>query len=201
MAQEKKLRILAAGDLHGDSELAKKLAEKAEKENVDLVVLLGDIHGQTESKGLIYPFKKIGKKVVFVPGNWDTTLEANTLTEIYGITNLDAKYAIYDDVGILGVGNPNFQMNIDESKSIKKLRENFGKVKTRKRILISHLHAKNTRAEFSGIKGSKALRQAIDEFQPDLFLSAHIHEAEGLEEKIGKTTLINVGRKGKIIEI
>jgi len=30
-----KMKILASGDIHGDTNLAKALAEKAEKENVD----------------------------------------------------------------------------------------------------------------------------------------------------------------------
>ena len=37
------MKILAAGDIHGDSALAEKLAKKAEDENVDLVVLCGDL--------------------------------------------------------------------------------------------------------------------------------------------------------------
>lgn len=40
-----------------------------------------------------------------------------------------------------------------------------------------------------------------EKLQPDLFISGHIHELEGIEEKIGKTRVINVGRRGKIIEI
>jgi Icc-related predicted phosphoesterase len=36
---EKKLRILAASDIHGDSRQFAKLAQRAEKEKVDLVVL------------------------------------------------------------------------------------------------------------------------------------------------------------------
>ena len=71
----------------------------------------------------------------------------------------------------------------------------------KKKIMISHIHAKGTKSEFSGFEGSSALRRAIEEFQPDIFLSGHIHEAEGLEEKIGKTKVISVGKKGKIIEI
>ena len=68
-------------------------------------------------------------------------------------------------------------------------------------MIISHLHAQGTKAEFSGFPGSKALRKAIEYFQPDVFLQAHIHEAEGIEEKIGKTKVFNVGRRGRIIEI
>ena len=46
-----------------------------------------------------------------------------------------------------------------------------------------------------------AIRKAIEEFQPDVFIAGHIHEAEGLSEKIGKTRVYNVGRKGRIIEL
>jgi len=67
--------------------------------------------------------------------------------------------------------------------------------------MVSHLHAADTKAEFSGIKGSRGIRKAIEQFQPDLFLSGHIHEAEGLSEKIGKTKVISIGKKGRIIEI
>lgn len=203
--KSKKLKILAAGDLHGDSSVARKLAKKAEREKVDLVVLLGDIHGvENESKGLIGPFKKVGKKVIFVPGNWDTSFEANMIKDVYDIRDVSGAYVTYDDVGILGVGNPNFALELEDEKIFKKLKKNFekvGKKKPRKRILISHMHAAGSKAEFSGWEGSKGLRKAIDKFKPDLFLSAHIHEAEGIEEKIGKTKVINVGRKGKVLEV
>jgi Icc-related predicted phosphoesterase len=70
-----------------------------------------------------------------------------------------------------------------------------------KKIMVSHIHAAGTKSELSGVAGSDALRAAIEKFQPDIFLSGHIHEAEGIEEKIGKTKVINVGKRGKIIEI
>ena len=50
---EKKFRVLAASDLHGEAKIAKRLAEKAEKEKVDLVVLCGDITGFVETKNII----------------------------------------------------------------------------------------------------------------------------------------------------
>jgi Icc-related predicted phosphoesterase len=200
--KSEKLKILAAGDFHGNSEIAKRLAEKAKRKKVDLVVLLGDIHGESAvSKNLIAPFKKNKQKVVFIPGNWDTSFETNMLTKVYEAKNVDNHYVTYKDVGIIGVGNPDFQLSVDEDKTFSKLKREFKRAKSKKKILISHMHAADTKAEFSGFKGSSALRRAIDEFKPDLFLAAHIHEAEGIEEKIGSTRVVNVGRKGKIIKI
>jgi len=69
---ESKLKILAAGDLHGDTKLAEKLAKQAQKEKVDLVILTGDIVGLIETKNLIKPFTDRKEKVFFVPGNWDS---------------------------------------------------------------------------------------------------------------------------------
>ena len=89
MKQEKKLRILAAGDIHGDTKLARELAEKAKKEKVDLVILTGDIVGMIETENIIKPFTDRNEKVVFVPGNWDSPDTAAVLSKLYGIKNLD----------------------------------------------------------------------------------------------------------------
>jgi len=84
---------------------------------------------------------------------------------------------------------------LEELETIEKIKD------LEKKIMVSHMHAAGTKSEFSGFKGSEALRHAIKEFKPDLFISGHIHEAEGIEEKIGKTKVISVGRRGRIIEI
>ena len=63
------------------------------------------------------------------------------------------------------------------------------------------MHAAGTKAEFSGIPGDAILRKAVREFKPDMLISAHIHEAEGLEDMIEKTKVVQVGKLGKIIEI
>ncbi|MDD5191878.1 MAG: metallophosphoesterase [Candidatus Nanoarchaeia archaeon] len=200
--KQKKFKILAAGDFHGDSSASKRLAEKAEKENVDLVVLTGDITGLIETENLIKPFLQKNKRVVFVPGNWDTTEATETISRLYGIKNIGKHYVKYDNVGIFGVGNEDWQLKLNEGNAFKKLEKDFEKIKDlEKKIMVSHMHAARTKAEFSGFPGSKAIRKAIEKFQPDLFISGHIHEAEGLNEKIGKTRVISVGKKGKIIEI
>lgn len=202
MKDKKKFRILAASDFHGDTNASKKLAEKAYKEDVDLVVLAGDITGIVETDNLLKPFIEKGKKVVFVPGNWDSTESIDILSSIYGIKNIGDHYLKYENVGIFGIGSPDWQMELDDNLTFNKLKNDFKKIKDlEKKIMVSHLHAKDTKAEFSGVKGSDALRKAIVEFQPDIFLSGHIHEAEGLSEKIGKTRVYSIGKKGKIIDL
>jgi len=198
--KEKKLRILAAGDIHGDKKIAEKLAKRAEKEKVDLVILNGDITGLVETENLIAPFTKRHEKVIFVPGNWDSQDTADFLSKKYGIRNIDNYYVKYKNVGIFGAGAEKLFM--DEDKTFKKLKNNFDKIKNlEKKIMVTHIHAAGTKSELSGFAGSSGIRKAVEKLQPDLLISGHIHELEGVEEKIGKTKVINVGKKGRIIEI
>ena len=44
ISEKKKTRILAISDLHGDEGLAKRMAKKAKDENVDLVIIAGDLN-------------------------------------------------------------------------------------------------------------------------------------------------------------
>ena len=67
--------------------------------------------------------------------------------------------------------------------------------------MVTHAHPFKSKAEFSGFQGSTGVRKAIKKFKPDIVISGHIHEAEGIEEKIGKTKVINVSRKAKVFEI
>jgi Icc-related predicted phosphoesterase len=51
------------------------------------------------------------------------------------------------------------------------------------------------------VPGSSGVRKAIEELQPDIAFCSHVHEAEGIEERIGKTRVINVGTKGFFLDI
>jgi len=195
----KKLRILAAGDLHGDFGIAKKLSRKAKKAKVDLVVLAGDIYGYDEGdEGILAPFAKAGQKVVFVPGNCDFDEDRTRLSK-QG-KDIHNYYVTYGGVGIAGIGSPNWKLSLDDD-DLSRIKKNFDRMKPKKKILVSHLHAEGTAAEFSGIPGESVLRKAVKDFKPDLLIAANIHEAEGIEDKIGKTRIVQVGRRGKVLEI
>jgi len=106
-------------------------------------------------------------------------------------------------VDFIGLGSGNFKLSHHKEKDFRKIKQLFEKIKKKptKKVLVSHLHVMGSKAEFSGFEGSYVLRKAIEELEPDLVLSSHIHEAEGIEETIKKTKIFQVGSKGKIIEI
>jgi Icc-related predicted phosphoesterase len=196
LMDKSKLRILAAGDIHGDTSQAKKLAEQAEKENIDLVVLCGDLtYAESSTEGIIGPFVKKGKKVILIPGNHETVATADFLAELYGATNLHGYSIKYKGVGL-------FQLEEDEIFEL--IKKGYDRIKdTTKKILVTHVHPSGSLMEkFTSIfPGSEGVKKAIDIFKPDILLCSHVHEAEGIEEMIGKTKVINVGKKGKVIEI
>ncbi len=207
------LRILAVGDLHGDKLQAKRLAEKASKENVDLVIITGDFtFFEQDIKGIIGPFKEKGLKVLLIPGNHESLATTDFLAEMYESKNLHGEAVIYKGVGIVGVGGSNVGPNLllTEEEIWETIKQGFEKLekikkysKLEKILVISHTHPSGTLMEkFSNfVKGSTSIRRAIEYFKPDIVICSHVHEAEGLEEKIGNTKVINVGRKGRIIDL
>jgi Icc-related predicted phosphoesterase len=204
--EHKKLKILAAGDIHGDMSLASKLAQQAEDEHVDLVILCGDITNfEMSTKNLIGPFVKKHKKVLLIPGNHESFATADFLAEVYGVKNIHGYSVKYKDVGLFGCGGANVGIEqLNENEIYDVLKKGFDKIKyLKKRIMVTHVHPSETIMEkfTQFFPGSDGVKKAIDRFQPDILLCSHVHEAEGIEEKVGKTTVINVGKKGKILEI
>lgn len=202
------MKILAAGDIHGDPKITKRLAEKAKKEDVDLVILTGDLTFLDQSiKNLIYPFSKVHKQVLIIPGNHETIATADFLAEVYSnATNIHGYSVKIGDVGIFGAGGANVGpfSRMSESELYDLLKKGFDKIKnSRFKIMATHVHPSNSLIEkiTPGFRGSEGVERAIKKFKPDIAVCSHIHEAWGIEEKIGKTKLINIGKEGKIIEI
>ncbi|MEM4625501.1 MAG: metallophosphoesterase [Candidatus Pacearchaeota archaeon] len=201
-------RILAAGDIHSDKGLVKKLADKADRENVDLVILAGDLTlFNTETYGLMKPFSLINKQVLLVPGNHDTIESVNFLVKKYNnVWNLHGYAIRLGDIGIFGAGGANIGpftfFNDEELYSL--LLNGFKRIKDSKfKIMVTHVHPSNSLIEkfTSFFTGSHGVEKAIKKFKPNIAICSHVHEAAGIEERLGSTLLINAGRDGKLIDI
>lgn len=200
------MRILAAGDIHGDTSLSEKLAETAIKEKVDYVILTGDLTlGDRSTENILGPFIKKNIKVLFIPGNHESFATADFLELKYGAKNMHGSSIKKDDIGFFGCGGANIGIHqLTEKEIYDTLRKGFIEIKdSKKTIMLTHVHPKGTMMEqFTNFfPGSEGVRSAIEQFKPDLLLCSHVHEAEGIEEKIGKTKVINVGRVGKLIDL
>jgi len=200
-----KTKILAVGDIHGDTGLVKKLAERAKREKVDLVILAGDLTMDEQSTdNIIGPFIKEGKQVLLIPGNHESVATIDFLTQMYPNTKNIHGYGLKkNNIGIFGAGTANMGIHqIGDENIFNLLKKGHREVKdTEKKVMVTHIHPWGSKAEVFGFKGSKAVREAIERFQPEIAITAHMHEAGGMEEKIGKTRVINVSKKAKIFEI
>jgi Icc-related predicted phosphoesterase len=113
--------------------------------------------------------------------------------------------AKYYDIGIFGCGSANVGIHgISEREIFSTLKKGHDWLTdVRKKIMMTHVHPAGSRMEMLSnfVHGSTGVRDAIKEFKPDILFCSHVHEAEGLEEYIEGTLVINVGAKGKIIDL
>ena len=199
------MKILALSDVHSDRDFMQKMAEKGAKEKVDLVILAGDIFTlDTWTEGLIQPFKDKGLEVAVIPGNHEGMAEINFIVEKYGATNLHGYSLIKGDVGIFGCGYADISHHrLSDEQFFDTLKQAHDSLKgVKKKIMVTHVQPSDS---ILGLNmpnwGSKGVRKAIEEFQPEVHICGHIHETHGIEDVIGKTRSINVGKTGKIVEV
>ncbi len=202
------MKILAASDIHGDKKVIEKLVAKAKKEDVDLVILCGDLTlFENDLTGIVGPFKKINKRLILIPGNHETFATAEFLSKQYGpgVYNLHGRSVLfYNEIGIFGAGGSNIGLfEVSDSETEKLLEKAHKPIKEAKhKIMITHTPPFGTKIDALWEHvGSKAVRKEIEKIQPDIALCGHIHETFGKSDKIGKTTVVNAGKDGIVIEI
>jgi Icc-related predicted phosphoesterase len=84
-------------------------------------------------------------------------------------------------------------------KELKKTHDKLSKIKTK--IMVTHMHPSETIFEYSGWAGSEGITKAIKELKPKIVICGHVHEAGGMQDKIGKTKIFNVAGVPTIIKV
>ncbi len=199
------MKILAVSDVHSDRAFMQKMAEKGAREKVDLVILAGDIFtADNWTEGLVQPFVDKGLEVAALPGNHEGMAHINFMVEKYGAKNLHGYAIIKGEVGIFGCGYADIgHHQLTEEEFLETLQRAHEQVKhARKKVMVTHVQPSNSILGLHHPQwGSSGVRKAVEEFQPDLHICGHIHETHGIEDMIGRTRCINVGKSGKVIEI
>jgi len=199
------MRILGAGDIHGDISVSRKLSEQAKRENVDLVILCGDLAEDDSLDNVLSPFKENKQKVLLISGNHESVATAEFLAYINYAKHLHGYSVRYKDIGIFGCGSANIGIHgITEHEIFETLKKGFDRINyLGTKIMVTHVHPAESKMEklSNFVKGSIGVLKAIKEFKPDILFCSHVHEAEGLEEVVQSTRVINVGREGKIIDL
>jgi len=191
--------IVSITDIHGrqniDRPTTRVLAES------DLLVITGDITqfgGEADARPIIEAIQNINANLICIPGNCDQ-LSVNKYLTSLGL-NLHGATKMIDGLTFYGLGGSSatpFGTPQEYGDNI--IREVLAKFKKdpagRFHILVSHAPPHGTKVDQTMLgvhAGSKIVRGFIDDFQPDLCLCGHIHEAIG-SDQIGKTLVINPG--------
>jgi len=201
------MKILAATDIHGDTDLVKRLAKKAIENKVEVIVLCGDLTlGDKQVNGIIKPLKDTGIPVLLIPGNHESEATIDFFANFYGqgVYNLHGYALNIKGVGFFGCAGTNMGVFAQNDTEIEKmLKESHEKIKgLEKKVMVVHEPPFGTELDNLGFfVGSQGVRHSILELKPDFCLCGHIHETFGKKDKIKNTKVINVGREGTILEI
>lgn len=212
----KPLRILGLADLHDRIDMLDRLNGI----DADLIVFCGDLHNAS-SKNAARPaalaLAGLGPPVLIIPGNMDHRDVVPELWEESGLRMLHRSSFCFEDIGFLGMGgmvakDPRrlgdparyYHNDIEVYETLYAVYPKI--INARIKIVVVHQPPRGAQdILYNGeSSGSVSLRRFVEEYQPDLLLCGHIHEARGMGF-IGTTRIVNVGelRQGfaVIIEI
>lgn len=200
------MRILVITDIHGEFEKATGVLNKIDMKDIDLIICPGDFtdiynipEGFSQLNVADIVLQKIlafGKPLFCVPGNHDPYEILDLFNEYkINIHNKTKKFKGMDFVGWGGAPTPFNTLFEPSEQETKESLDRLGKDIKNDFILVLHNPPKNTKldAVSSGKHvGSDASRDFILSKQPLLVISAHIHEAFGID-KLGNSALFYPG--------
>lgn len=182
------MKLLALADIHGRVNQIPLLADAAK--HCDAVVLAGDITdfgGVDQAVSVLSALNAFNIPVLGVPGNCDGSHVEDVLqkqngsllqhpVELDGFVFVGFPYTHSDDAVLTVADRVSEQLD--------------GKI-----VVVSHRPAWGTDVDLQASTrhaGSRSVRSFIEDRQPLLSVSGHIHEARGIDQ-IGSTLLVNPG--------
>ena len=203
------MRIIGFGDIHMNLGAVENIPGIR---SADCIIITGDITNfgvRNDAAAVLDRLHSINGNILGVAGNLDQPDVAVYLEE-RGIS-LHGTGRILEGLGIMGLGGSNYTpfqtpYEFSEQELASFLVSGFARLgEVRDFILVSHTPPLQSKADrlFNGNHvGSSAVRSFIEEKQPLLCLTGHIHESKG-EDHIGRTLVLNPGmiKEGGYIEV
>ncbi len=196
------MKILVFSDIHGDLTTLEKLIDT----EADYYVAAGDMVSWRRGLDRVGAILQRKASQVFVmPGNHESERDTGQMCEQFGLTHLHSTAVEVGGHHLIGLGYSNptpFDTPGEYSES--EIKSRLAAFSGRKpMILVCHCPPKNSKLDeaTTGHFGSTSIREFIEAEQPPYFFCGHIHEAEGVQEQIGQTVGVNVGKRGYLLEI
>jgi Icc-related predicted phosphoesterase len=190
----RKMRILVIADIHGSKDARKNVANQVKEHVPNVVVVCGDITQFGPPEWATDFLNSIPLRTLAIPGNCDTKDLLEAIEESAAIP-LHAERVELEGITFVGLGGSNrTPLDTPFELSDEEIYETLKEVMVKGAILVVHSPAKGhlDKTPVLDNLGSQALSWIINEFSPPLVISAHIHEARGVE-KDGETTYVNPG--------
>ncbi len=147
-----------------------------------------------------------GDKVYVLPGNHESASQISEMCARHGMHDFHQRHMEVGRWHVAGLGYSNptpFETPGEYSEpQLAERLERFSALSPL--VLICHTPPYGTALDQirPGLHaGSVAVRNFIENHQPEYFFCGHIHEAEGVSAEIGKTRAWNVGKKGYLLEL
>lgn len=180
--------------------------------SADLVILTGDITNygsMQDAQQVLDLLMALNGNILALHGNLDQP-EVGTYLEDLGLS-LHGKGRIFNSIGLVGLGGSNYTpfntpCEFSEAELAELLNQGYAQIAgTEHVILVSHTPPSQTTTDriTSGAHvGSTAVRHFIEQKQPALCLTGHIHESKAVD-RIGRTVILNPGmlKNGFYIEV
>jgi Icc-related predicted phosphoesterase len=197
------LRLLIFSDIHNNW----KTLEHLLSVEADYYIAAGD--QVTWSKGIEKCgeiLQSRGDKVYVLPGNHESADQVAGMCARYGLHNFHERHFQLGKWYVAGLGysSPtpfNTPGEYSETQLATRL-QRFAELEPL--VLVCHAPPYGTPLDQirEGLHaGSTAIRDFIQERQPAYFFCGHIHEAEGVSTRMGKTQAWNVGKAGYLLEL
>jgi len=191
--------LLAITDIHGRTDRYESMLEQGPEP--DVVVLGGDLtHFGTpdQAESIVESAREHANTVLAVAGNCDSAEIDRRLTDLGVSVHSEGKTV--HGVGIFGVSAmPPWHGNMyafSEADIDTYLQAGYSQVEhLDEHVIVSHTPPKNAevdRVSSGEAVGSTSVRKWVDDLQPRLVISGHVHEARG-SSTIGPTRVVNCG--------
>lgn len=197
------MRFQIFSDIHGDfASLRQAVAVEA-----DVFIAAGDL---VTHPAPLDPCAEVlaplGDRLWVMPGNNETAEQVRKFCERHGFRSFHEE--VHEVAGVhfagLGYSNPtpfDTPGEYSEEDLAAKLSCFAGRFP---QVLVCHAPPLDTPLDEAGPGlhfGSKAVRDYIDEHQPEYCFCGHIHEGSGRTVRLGATLAANVGKPGYLLEL
>ena len=190
------MNIIAIPDIHGRVDKMQAYFDKIAA--ADVVILAGDLtNGSLETaQNVLKVISDINPNILTIPGNMDSD-KIVAYTDNLGY-NIHKTYRIIDGIAFVGIGGAlpfagPYVYNESEYTNI--MAQAVDGIPDVPQILVCHqppINTLNDRLYDGRQVGSKSVRAYIEEHQPLICFTGHIHEAVGIDT-IGITQICNPG--------